>query len=80
MNKSKTGNAVISAMLVQLLIVGLLLGSWIVNLVKFCKSDFKAPVKREVIHGVGLIPAISIVTCWFNIDETPEAIEVKIVD
>lgn len=78
--KSNLGNSIVGVMLVQLLVVGLLLGSWVVNLVKFCKSDFKAPIKREVIHGIGLIPPISAITCWFNIDESAEAIEVKIVE
>ena len=74
------GSSIMTILLIQLTIVVVLLGSWIWNLTKFVGSDFQAPVKREVIHGIGLVPAISVVTCWFNIDETAEPIEVKIVD
>lgn len=43
-----------------------LIGSWVVNVVKFCKSDFDAPFKEEIIHGLGIIlPPISMITCWF---------------
>jgi len=39
-------------------------GSWIFNFIKFILCDFEAPVKDEIIHGIGLIPYISIITCW----------------
>jgi hypothetical protein len=72
MKNSKSGN-ILAVFGLQMVIVLLVAGSWIVNITKFCKSDFEAPFKREAIHGIGLVPAISLVTCWFNIDETVES-------
>ena len=39
--------------------------AWIVNIVKLVNCDFDAPYKQEIIHAIGLIPGVSIVTCWF---------------
>lgn len=44
--------------------------SWIANLVKLTDCDFKADYKCEVLHGVGLVPAVSVITVWFGTDET----------
>lgn len=41
------------------------IGCWIVNIVKLVNCDFEAPYKQEIIHAIGLIPGVSIVTCWF---------------
>lgn len=38
---------------------------WIVNLVKLISCDFASPYKNEAIHAIGLIPGVSIITCWF---------------
>ena len=46
--------------------------TWIGNLVKLTKCDFQANYKCEVIHGIGLVPAISLVTFWFPADESGE--------
>ena len=42
---------------------------WIVNLIKFTNCDFKSDYRCEAIHGVGLIPYISSVTVWFDVDK-----------
>ena len=44
----------------------LLAGCWIGNVVKLVNCDFEAPYKGEVIHMIGLIPAVSLVTVWFD--------------
>lgn len=36
------------------------------NVVKLTRCDFNAPYKGEIVHAVGLIPAVSIVTVWNN--------------
>ena len=28
---------------------------WILNFVKFCRCDFKAPYKAEILHGMGVV-------------------------
>lgn len=40
-------------------------GAWIVNLVKLLSCDFDAPYKEEFVHAIGMIPGVSMVTCWF---------------
>lgn len=41
------------------------ISAWIVNLMKLLDCDFAAPYKEEVIHLIGLIPVVSIFTCWY---------------
>ena len=42
---------------------------WVVNVVKFTNCDFQAPYRCEVIHAVGLVPPIQLITVWFPSDE-----------
>lgn len=37
---------------------------WIVNLVKLLNCDFVEPWRDEIIHLIGLIPGVSIITAW----------------
>jgi len=39
--------------------------SYIVNVVKLIDCDFESPYKEEFIHAIGLIPGLSMFTCWF---------------
>lgn len=55
--------------LLGIIIFFLVIGSWVKNFTKFTNCDFQSPYKCEVIHGAGIIPAISVVTVWFNSDE-----------
>jgi hypothetical protein len=48
-----------------LLVPAFILTAWIVNIVKLVNCDFDAPYKQEIIHAIGLIPGVSIITCWF---------------
>lgn len=55
-----------------LLIVGVLcLTGWVKNIVKLAHCDFKAPYKAEVVHAVGLLPPVGVITGWINIDDEP---------
>ena len=40
---------------------------WVKNIVKLSECDFKAPYKAEVVHAVGLIPPVGMVTGWLNV-------------
>jgi len=51
---------------IQVLIVLFVSGCWIGNLIKFVRCDFASPVKGEIIHGIGLVPTLSIFTMWNN--------------
>ena len=42
---------------------------WVINIIGFFSCDFEAPVKREVIKGVGVVlPIFSPITMWFPAD------------
>ena len=59
--------------LVMVIIAAAILPCWIWNLTKFIDSDFDMPIKNEIVHGIGLIPPIALVTCWFpNYDKKVE--------
>lgn len=52
--------------LLPLIIYGYAIVAWIVNIVKLFNCDFEGPSwKTEIIHGIGLIPGVSMITCWF---------------
>lgn len=52
--------------LLPLIIYGYAIVAWVVNLVKLLNCDFEGPSwKAEIIHGIGLIPGVSMITCWF---------------
>jgi len=42
---------------------------WATNAYKFTQCDFESPYKCEVVHGVGLIPVVSLATVWVDTDE-----------
>ena len=50
--------------IVILIVIGT---GWVKNLVKLSECDFEAPYKCEVVHGVGLIPPVGMVTGWLNV-------------
>jgi|688.fasta_scaffold1298057_2 hypothetical protein len=53
-------------MLIPFVIYGYAIVAWVVNLVKLLNCDFEGPSwKAEVIHAIGLIPGVSMITCWF---------------
>lgn len=41
-------------------------GSWAGNIYKLASCDFEAPYKSEIIHTIGLLPGVSLVTVWFD--------------
>lgn len=60
-----------SSLLFGFCIVVALGTGWIINCVKFARLDFKAPVKAEIIRGIGLLPPVGAVVGWITIDDTP---------
>jgi hypothetical protein len=53
------------SVLIPLLIYGYVIVSWFVNLIKLLGCDFAAPYRQEAIHAIGLLPGVSMITCWF---------------
>lgn len=49
------------------LLVILVVGTgWVKNLVKLTNCDFNAPYKAEMIHGIGILPVVGMVTGWMD--------------
>ena len=40
---------------------------WVKNVIKLADCDFSAPYRCEVIHGIGLIPPVGMVTGWLDV-------------
>lgn len=49
--------------LVILLVVGV---GWVKNIMKLADCDFEAPYKAEVVHAIGLVPPVGMVTGWLD--------------
>ncbi len=41
--------------------------SWVVNLFKFIDCDFEPSYKAEIIHGIGVVTLLSIITAWIDV-------------
>lgn len=50
----------------QLAIVLIVGTGWVKNLIKLTNCDFEAPYKAEVIHAVGLVPPVGMITGWMD--------------
>ena len=50
--------------LVIVLAVGV---GWVKNIIKLANCDFEAPFKAEVIHALGVIPPVGMVTGWLDL-------------
>jgi len=57
---------IIAIQLIIVLVIGI---GWVKNLVKLSNCDFEKPYKAEIIHAVGLIPPVGMVTGWLNLEE-----------
>lgn len=49
---------------IALLIWLVIIGSWIGNAYKLFHCDFEPSYKGEIIHGIGLVPVLSVFTVW----------------
>lgn len=56
-----------AAGIITLIVVVAVLIGWVKNVIKLSECDFEAPYKAEVIHGVGIIPPVGMVTGWLNV-------------
>ena len=63
--------------LAQLAVINLIIGGmWVGNLVRFIKCDFEESYKGEVLHGIGVVSPLCMITCWKNWDK-PSSNEVE---
>lgn len=56
---------------IQVIIVIVIGTGWVKNIIKLSNCDFSSPYKAEVIHVVGLLPPVGMVTGWLDIDDNP---------
>ncbi len=54
-------------LIIQLVVVVVVGTGWIKNIIKLSDCDFKAPYKAEVIHAVGIIPPVGMITGWIDV-------------
>lgn len=50
--------------IVAIIVVGT---GWVKNLIKLSECDFEAPYKAEIIHAVGIIPPVGMITGWLDV-------------
>lgn len=55
--------------IVYLMIIVVVGVGWAKNLIKLTECDFEVPYKCEVIHTLGIIPPVGMVTGWLDLGE-----------
>jgi len=50
--------------IIVLLVVGI---GWVKNIIKLTECDFKEPYKAEIIHTVGILPPVGMITGWIDV-------------
>lgn len=53
--------------MIQILLILVIGTGWVKNIIKLSDCDFQAPYKAEVIHTIGIIPPVGMVTGWLNV-------------
>jgi hypothetical protein len=66
--KNYKGFTIVEFLVVVVFLVGLV--SWFGNAYKLSQCDFEPNYKCEVVHLLGIVPILSVVTVWFDTDET----------
>lgn len=61
--KNKKGYVLIGGLLALLFWLAII-GSWIGNVYKLLDCNFEPSYKGEIIHGIGLVPVLSLFTVW----------------
>ena len=56
-----------TVMFIQLFILIIVGTGWVKNLIKLTECDFEPSYKAEVIHIVGLIPPVGMITGWLDV-------------
>jgi hypothetical protein len=52
------------------LVIVLVVGTgWVKNIIKLADCDFQAPYKAEVIHAIGIIPPVGMITGWLDLGQ-----------
>jgi hypothetical protein len=59
-----TVKSIMAINVVTILVVGV---GWVKNIIKLADCDFEAPYKAEVVHAVGIIPPVGMITGWLDL-------------
>ena len=54
-------------LIIDLVIVLVIGTGWVKNLIKLSECDFESPYKAEVIHAIGILPPVGMVTGWMDL-------------
>ncbi len=54
---------------ILLLVVVFIAVGWVKNLIKLTDCDFQSPYKCEVVHTIGIVPVVGMITGWITIEE-----------
>jgi hypothetical protein len=55
------------SIIIVMAFIALLLVGYAKNIIKLSECDFEAPYKAEVIHSIGLIPVVGVITGWIDV-------------
>lgn len=66
--KNQQGFTTAEFVLTSLLLLIFIGVCWAYNLVKLTQCDFESSYRCEIIHAIGLVPAFSPITVWFDVD------------
>ena len=50
-----------------IVVVAVVFTGWVKNVIKLAGCDFESPYKCEVVHGVGLVPPVGMITGWLDV-------------
>jgi prepilin-type N-terminal cleavage/methylation domain-containing protein len=65
--KKKNGFTLVELMIVMLILLGVV--PYVMNVAKLIGSDFKAPYKKEIVHSIGVVTPLYLVTGFLNIED-----------
>ena len=54
-------------LIIQIVIILVVGTGWVKNIIKLADCDFEPSYKAEVIHIVGLIPPVGMITGWLDL-------------
>ena len=55
-----------NVMILPVIIIVVIGTGWVKNIIKLSDCDFEASFKCEVVHGIGIIPPVGMITGWLD--------------
>lgn len=54
-------------LIIAAVIIAVVGTGWVKNIIKLSECDFQAPYTAEVIHAIGIIPPVGMITGWLDL-------------